>query len=523
MGKILAAVAAITVAVAVIVLTLTLRNSFDPVSRRAREQAARFEAQRQALDLQRQQWEFQQAQQQATAVAPVVTLAGALWTLAPLVIIGGVLWLVTDAYRLRRRLVKADAAGRLPVPRAVVEVDPRPGLATIAGAQAIDYERARQSAAVPTHLSYAPRILPPRDVPALLGQQSEPQSLPAVPPSKIDLVTALQRFTPSHDQLLIGMAADGPIYRGLEQLLHVGVLGSSGSGKSTSQLALAVQIALIDGARLVVLDPEAATFQALRHSPRLLLPFPDDGAGCLANLEALQAEMTMRRATLSSAGAWDWLEYNREQGGRMTPIFGFVDELATLASYADTEPLLLDLARRGRKCGMYLVIASQTMKRADVGSTTIRQQLATKLLLRVGEPAQGRALGLETSWCKQATEFSEPGLAVYAPTDGPPAVIRVPYVSKSTAAHLLRGATMDTDPGLLAEPPSAACIAGEPARTARTVVQDHAIIRRMHAAGMSQNQIIELAFGVKKGGSEAYRQAREAYRRIIEDTPPRAT
>jgi len=383
----------------------------------------------------------------------------------------------------------------------------------------------------------SPRALPaPPSAPAVISSEAAP-ALPALP-DRLDLLAALRTFTPTPERLLMGQGASGPVYRSLEQLLHVGVLGSSGSGKSTSQLALACQLAMIDGATMAVLDPEAATFQALRTSPRLYLPFPEDGAACVDNLQALQGELNERRALLSHAGAWDWQELNREHGGMMAPIFGFIDELPTLTSYQDTEPLLLDLARRGRKCGMYLMVASQSLKREDVGSTTIRQQFATKLLLRTGEAAQGRALGLEANWCKQATAFNEPGLAVYSPSDGQPEVIRVPYVGKAAAAHILRGATVPT-PAVARPVTSGRMLASEPEPEPRellnqqfTVCESHepefkhvanvpeiaGIVQRLKAEGRGKNAIIETVWGAKPGGTRAYREASEQYRQLVEGT-----
>jgi DNA segregation ATPase FtsK/SpoIIIE-like protein len=187
--------------------------------------------------------------------------------------------------------------------------------------------------------------------------------------------------------------------------------------------------------------------------------------------------------------------------------------------------MLLELARRGRKCGIFLVIGAQSLKREDVGNTTIRQQFATKLLLRTGEAAQGRALGIDAAWSKRAAAFTERGLAVYAANDAAPSLLRVPYVSKAAAAHLLRGA----------EPPRPLLLSGvagpETLETSRKASETAGngfgglletpelpeIVLRLAAAQLSQNKIIESVWGVKPGGSDAYRLARDRYRAIVGD------
>jgi len=174
---------------------------------------------------------------------------------------------------------------------------------------------------------------------------------------------------------------------------------------------------------------------------------------------------------------------------------------------------------------MYLVVASQSLKREDVGSTTIRQQFATKLLLRTGEAAQGRALGLEANWCKAATAFQEPGLAVYAPSDGQPEVIRVPYVGKADAAHILRGATLTSPAGRPQEGICATHVLESTASPYKAVASKERlsatpdygpIVQRLKAQGMGKGAIIETVWGYKPGSSPGYKAAHDQYRAIVD-------
>jgi hypothetical protein len=339
--------------------------------------------------------------------------------------------------------------------------------------------------------------------------------------ASVNLVELLQTFRPSPDRLFIGTSATGPVYRSLPQLMHVGLLGSSNSGKSTAQLAMAVQMAMLDQARLTILDPQAKTFSKLRNSPKLLLPFPMDDRDCVDNLQALQDILAEREAQIKHAGAFDWYEYNHEYGGDLYPLFCFVDELPVLAGIPDAVDALIDLARRGRSYGLYLVLAGQGFRKEDIGNTAIRQQITTKFVLRCGEVAQVRPIGgIPPELVEMAIQFDKPGMAIFRPDDEPAQIIRLPYIAPREAERLLgvqdiprelpapdRTATLTFEPsGSEAEP-------AEPGFT----TDQKAIILRMREKGYSQNQILETVFGVKKGGSKAYQEAREFYLQVIRD------
>jgi hypothetical protein len=345
--------------------------------------------------------------------------------------------------------------------------------------------------------------------------------------ASVNLADLLQTFQPSTDRIFIGTSAHGPVYRSLPQLMHVGLLGSSNSGKSTAQLSMAVQMVMLDQARLTILDPQAKTFSRLRNSPKLLLPFPMDDRDCVDNLQALQDILAEREAQIKKVGAFDWYEYNHESDGDLYPIFNFVDELPVLAGIPDAVDALIDLARRGRAYGLYLVLAGQGFRKEDIGNTAIRQQITTKFVLRCGEEAQVRPIGgIPPEMVEMAVQFDKPGMAIFRPDDEPAQIIRLPYIAPRDAERLLgvqdtssvlsssdaanhEPADLFLHPGHVGERTSSPGSDGSVASEAIV-----AIIRRMDEQGYSQNKVLEVVFGAKRGDNKRYHEAREVYRQI---------
>jgi hypothetical protein len=318
----------------------------------------------------------------------------------------------------------------------------------------------------------------------------------------VNLADLLHTFHPSVDRIFIGTSTVGPVYRALPQLMHVGLLGSSNSGKSTAQLAMAVQMAMLDQARLTILDPQAKTFSKLRTSPKLLLPFPMDDRDCVDNLQALQDILAEREAQIKQVGAFAWYEYNHEYGGTLFPIFNFVDELPVLAGIDDAVNALIDLARRGRAYGLYLVLAGQGFRREDIGNTAIRQQIATKFVLRCGEEAQVRPIGgIPPHMVQLAVQFDKPGMAIFRPDDGEAQIIRLPYIAPRDAERLLG---VQDAPRELPAPDRAATItlehslspkkAQEPAQNGVSDAEREKIIE-LDAQGVNRSEITRRVFG----------------------------
>ncbi len=150
--------------------------------------------QRAQLSLEQQQQSVQQAQARAAVLeTPYRVLLIAL-TLAPV----GLLFIGLDAYRLRRRLVIADAAGKLPLPRQYVEQDARPAIAALGAFHATELARA-----TPARMFSTPG---PPSAPALIT--GEPP-LEALPTGTVDLSSLVGDWRPSLESILLAVGPGG--------------------------------------------------------------------------------------------------------------------------------------------------------------------------------------------------------------------------------------------------------------------------------------------------------------------------
>ena len=420
MYKYLAAVAAILTAAALIVVTLTLRNSFDPVSRQARADAARYDTQRRALELERQRWELEQAQQHAAAVAPVVTLAGALWTLAPLVIIGAVVYILADMYRLRRRpVVRADARGLYPLDRRRL--------------QAGHYDAVIEGAAAGYHLTQATAarhqplgervtvtIKPDRGAPAFLGQPNEPTSLreaaPVPTPTMAELI-ADGRVGPGRP-LLFGFHDGQPVTGSMKQLYSGGIGGLQGTGK-TWTAAYLLALSALDGARLIVCDPHAGDDESLAIRTLPLAP-------------AFLCDVADDERTIVQALRLAEQHYQRRKTGDpdRTPIIVAIDEWTALrrGQAADLLPPFVEtFSTEGRKLNCHVLLLGQRWDKESIGS--FRNTLASSWIHRMRADEARMMTGLRAGALPADTLQLPPGSCYLVDTVGSLTRLDIPYTT----------------------------------------------------------------------------------------------
>ena len=212
-----------------------------------RRPADLYAAQRAQLDYQAKLDSQARMQARADALEPMIRLVLAALYLAPLA--AG--FVALDAYRLRRRLVAADAAGRLPLPRRVVETNARPAIAALAAFHATEYQRATPP---PSRALATPA---PVSVPTLItSDQVEP-----LPPA-IDLSALVQDWRPSLDAILLGVGPGGKrITVPARDLCHVALAGATGGGKSNIMRLVVSQLQSA-GAKVVLADPHYAPLDA---------------------------------------------------------------------------------------------------------------------------------------------------------------------------------------------------------------------------------------------------------------------
>lgn len=367
----------------------------------------------------------------------VIRLVGVGLLVYGAVTLGG----VTRAFfRKRLVLVHADSAGRLPTRFDGPEYQ-RVAAATLAGYHATQYERARQSTAVPLH--YAPHTSVSAQSTTDLQGAYSPSELAVQPladtlPGLTDL--ADMSYRPSGKAILLGLGVGGKrITVPMSNLWHIGMAGATGSGKSNIARLITAQLLSL-GAQVSIADPKFTVFDAesgedWRPIADKLHLTPASKPDDIADLLAWHSEELARRLELRQAG--------QKVGGA---LFLYLDEWHVISEdVKDAEALVTRLSRIGRGVGMYLLTAAHSMLVKD--GAAFRDQFRTGYYLG-GARSTGSAL-LDMPQREIDEGILETGVAYLRSTATHPAqVVRVPYASNDALYRLLTDGqpTMDRLP-----------------------------------------------------------------------------
>ena len=200
------------------------------------------------------------------------------------------------------------------------------------------------------------------------------------------------------------------------KLGHLLVAGKTGSGKSVFLRLLAYQ-GLSEGAQLLLVDLDGATFPMLANHSTLLTPIATTTQAAQEVVQRALGECDHRAAVyMQMEGYPESLdEFNRiatrHRGDPLPRLLVVLDEFSALvtalggpkSSFANQ---VAELGWRGRKFGIHLVFAAQDFTKQVVGR--VRDQVSAVVCFRVRSLEAARAVG-----CPEAARIPEsrPGLA----------------------------------------------------------------------------------------------------------------
>lgn len=200
------------------------------------------------------------------------------------------------------------------------------------------------------------------------------------------------------------------------KLGHLLVAGKTGSGKSVFLRLLAYQ-ALAEGAQLLLVDLDGATFPMLTNHPTLLAPITTTPQAAQDAIERALGECDHRAGLYMQLDGYpeSLEEYNRtivRHGSDPLPrLLVVLDEFSAMmttlggpkSSFANR---VAELGWRGRKFGVHLVFAAQDFTKQVVGR--VRDQVSAAICFKVRSLEAARAMG-----CPGAVRIPEsrPGLA----------------------------------------------------------------------------------------------------------------
>ena len=320
-------------------------------------------------------------QAQAERLQPFDDVLAVGWRLLPLAFASGLAGLGLLAFA--RRLALVRVAGGPPLPYAGVAAGQYAELSALGMAAHFEVERTRAANPAPAlppnlrsyspkYVTAAPRVISPAEPrPALAapGDAGAPVALPGA----VDL-THILTTPPTLDRILVGITMAGPVYVAAHQLVHVGLLGRTGTGKSSTLRLIMGQLLATGKADCVLVDPHFASNDVSDLAcgdwrpieRRLLAPPASEPAEIREMLEWMNAELKHRLK----------LRHNGQPVGR--PTFICSDEWPAIV---DDVPELVEaftrLLRQGRKVGLYGILSTQSALVKALGDAALRDSLGT--------------------------------------------------------------------------------------------------------------------------------------------------
>jgi DNA segregation ATPase FtsK/SpoIIIE, S-DNA-T family len=245
-----------------------------------------------------------------------------------------------------------------------------------------------------------------------------------VPNSRRDTIVLRQilesdefRTSPSRLTFCLGKDIRGRIkVTSMEQMPHLLIAGSTGSGKSVMLNALIVSIlykSTPDQVRMIMVDPKQVELGIYEGVPHLLTPVITDPKKANVALANAVIEMERRLRLLASYGARNIEQFNkkveklREQSNRTINLFEeeedtpeplpfvliIIDELADLMMLEgrNVEASITRLAQMARAVGIHLVVATQRPS-VDVITGLIKANFPARMSFRVATRVDSRTI-----------------------------------------------------------------------------------------------------------------------------------
>ncbi|MBM0867736.1 DNA translocase FtsK [Staphylococcus auricularis] len=233
-----------------------------------------------------------------------------------------------------------------------------------------------------------------------------------VPNEKISLVSlkeVLDAHFPSDNKLDVGLGRDisgDPIAVSLNDMPHLLVAGSTGSGKSVCINGIIVSILLNarpNEVKLMLIDPKMVELNVYNGIPHLLIPVVTNPHKASQALEKIVAEMERRYDLFQHTSTRNMEEYNayirnqneelEEKQAELPYIVVIVDELADLMMVAgkDVENSIQRITQMARAAGIHLIVATQRPS-VDVITGIIKNNIPSRIAFAVSSQTDSRTI-----------------------------------------------------------------------------------------------------------------------------------
>lgn len=222
-------------------------------------------------------------------------------------------------------------------------------------------------------------------------------------------------------RLAIGKDVSGtPMVENLEEMPHLLIAGSTGSGKSVGMNTFIISMLFENSPadlRFIMVDPKRVELMPYEGIPHLLTPVITDAGKALSALRWAVSEMMRRLDEFSKVGARNIAEFNNHIEKKIQKqkdeialgnldenevnipkkvprIVIIIDELADLMMREhkkETEGMICRIAQMARAVGMHLIIATQRPS-VDVITGLIKANIPTRIAFTVTSSIDSRTV-----------------------------------------------------------------------------------------------------------------------------------
>lgn len=279
------------------------------------------------------------------------------------------------------------------------------------------------------------------------------------------------------DHVMIARLEDGSdLMHRLGQ--HTLCVGQSGSGKSVALDSLMSWMAMASTVDARIVAADMANGVSLGEwEPVLAAPLATNPKDALILLQGVMNVITAREKVLKRSKAKKWVP---------TPaapwLFVVIDEFPSLIRSGQMVDLLVVIAERARKTGVWLYLAAQNGSKADLGSTELRAQMMATIGLRLDRHMSSLLWGDGAKQGWDSTALREGTLLLRDADHNEPRVAKGVFTTERQREGLIRAVSRtgcvpldgDTHVALLGDSGTHLVLENEPAPAVEPVLNDHA-------------------------------------------------
>jgi S-DNA-T family DNA segregation ATPase FtsK/SpoIIIE len=187
-----------------------------------------------------------------------------------------------------------------------------------------------------------------------------------------------------------------PVFARLDDMPHLLIAGSTGSGKSVCLNSIIMSFlfnAVPEELRMVLIDPKMVELTVYNGIPHLMTPVVTDAKKAAVILKWMVSEMGKRYKAFAEQGVRDIQRYNQTAKDKMPYIVIIIDELADLmmVSPVEVEDSICRLAQMARAAGMHLIVATQRPS-VDVVTGLIKANIPSRIAFAVSSQTDSRTI-----------------------------------------------------------------------------------------------------------------------------------